>query len=329
MPDLSTLLTPAVMFFALGAGAQALRADLKFPPDLVKALSIYLLVGIGLHGGAALAEASLGTALQAVVAALALGVTLPLIAYAILIKFGRLGKLDAAAIAAHYGSVSAGTFLAASAYLQASGISYEGYPVIMLAVMEAPAIIIGLMLAHGARRPEAIKTPGQDSVLGILSGATRHGSIVLLLGSMLIGATAAPSALDAVMPFYETIFLGALCLYLLELGMVAAQRLGEYRRMGLFLTGFGIVMPLIGATCGLAVGHFWLGLSTGGTTLVAVLGASASYIAVPPAMRMGIPEANPSLYLTLSLGITFPFNVVAGIPLYYFMAKGLSTWVPH
>jgi hypothetical protein len=324
MSAFASLLTPAVMFFALGAGAQAFRADLKFPPDLVKALSIYLLVGIGLHGGAELANASLGTAVQAVLAALVLGTALPLAAYAVLVRLGRLGKFDAAAIAAHYGSVSAGTFLAASAYLQSRGISYEGYPVIMLAVMETPAIVVGLLLAQAARGAGAASPPAHGGLLTRLTGAARHGSIVLLLGSMLIGATATPKALAAVMPFYETIFLGALCLYLLELGMVAAQRLGEFTRMGWFLAAFGIAMPLVGAACGLAVGHYWLGLSAGGTTLVAVLGASASYIAVPPAVRMAIPEANPSLYLTLSLGITFPFNVVLGIPLYQSIAAWLA-----
>ena len=325
MSAFASLLTPAVMFFVLGVGAQAFRSDLKFPPDLVKALSIYLLVGIGLHGGVELANASLDTAVQAVLAALVLGAALPLVAYAILVKLGRLGKLDAAAIAAHYGSVSAGTFLAASAYLQAKGVSYEGYPVIMLAVMETPAIIIGLVLAQSARSAGAGQALARGGMLTMLSGAARHGSIVLLLGSMLIGATATPKALTAVMPFYETIFLGALCLYLLELGMVAAQRLGEFTRMGWFLAVFGVAMPLIGAACGLAVGHYWLGLSAGGTTLVAVLGASASYIAVPPAVRMAIPEANPSFYLTLSLGITFPFNVVVGIPLYQTIAAWLTT----
>lgn len=323
MPTLTTLLTPAVMFFALGAGAQAFRADLKFPPDLVKALSIYLLVGIGLHGGRELANASLDTAVQAILAALVLGVATPLVAYAILVRLGRLGRLDAAAIAAHYGSVSAGTFLAASAYLQSKAVAYEGYPVIMLAVMETPAIVIGLMLAQAARAHEPGQTPAHGNRLTLLGNAARHGSIVLLIGSMLIGATASPKALSAVMPFYETIFLGALCLYLLELGMVAAQRLCDFARMGWFLAGFGIAMPLIGAACGLAVGHYWLGLGAGGTTLVAVLGASASYIAVPPAIRLAIPEANPSLYLTLSLGITFPFNVVLGIPLYH----AIATWV--
>lgn len=324
MSAFASLLTPAVMFFALGVGAQAFRADLKFPPDLVKALSIYLLVGIGLHGGAELANASLGTAVQAVLAACTLGVALPLIAYAILTRLGRLGRFDAAAIAAHYGSVSAGTFLAAAAYLQARGIVYEGYPVIMLAIMETPAIIIGLVLAQAARSAVAGPQAQGGNMRSMLSGAARHGSIVLLLGSMLIGALAAPKALAAVMPFYETIFLGALCLYLLELGMVAAQRMGEFGRMGWFLAAFGILMPLVGAACGLAVAHFWLGFGEGGTTLVAVLGASASYIAVPPAVRMAIPEANPSFYLTLSLGITFPFNVVVGIPLYHALAERLA-----
>ena len=325
MSAFASLLTPAVMFFALGAGAQALKADLKFPPDLVKALSIYLLVGIGLHGGAELAKADLGTAVQAVIAAVVMGIALPLVAYGILVKIGRVGRLDAAAIAAHYGSVSAGTFLAASAYLQSKGVPYEGYPVIMLAVMETPAIVIALVLAQWARAAEGKKAGAMNrgEALSMLSGAARHGSIVLLIGSMLIGATAAPKALSAVMPFYETIFLGALCLYLLELGMVAAQRLSEFARMGWFLALFGVVMPLIGAAFGLAVGHLWLGLGAGGTTLVAVLGAGASYIAVPPAVRMAIPEANPSFYLTLSLGITFPFNVVVGIALYH----GVATWL--
>ena len=171
MSAFASLLTPAVMFFVLGAGAQAFRSDLKFPPDLVKALSIYLLVGIGLHGGAELANASIGTAVQAVLAALVLGAALPLVAYVILVKLGRLGKLDAAAIAAHYGSVSAGTFLAASAYLQSKGVSYEGYPVIMLAVMETPAIIIGLVLAQSARSAGAGQALARGSMLTMLSGA--------------------------------------------------------------------------------------------------------------------------------------------------------------
>lgn len=322
MTTLAPLLTPAVMFFSLGMFAQLVKADLKFPPALVKALTIYLLIGIGLHGGAEIAQADLAKAVNAVVIALVLGFSLPLIAYSVLTHLGRIGKLDAAAIAAHYGSVSAGTFLAASAYLHTLGVPYEGYPVIMLAIMETPAIIIGLMLAQWARN-SASPQPAAGEWKRVLGGAARHGSVVLLLGSMLIGATAVPKALDGVMPLYETIFMGVLCLYLLELGMVAARRLGEFRQTGLFLFFFGITMPLVGGALGIVAGHYGLGLSVGGTTLVAVLGASDSYIAVPPAVRMAIPEANPSLYLTLSLGITFPFNVVFGIPLYHFVA----TWI--
>jgi hypothetical protein len=154
--------------------------------------------------------------------------------------------------------------------------------------------------------------------------ALTHGSIVLLLGSMVIGAVISPASMQAVEPFFRNIFMGALCLYLLELGMVAAMRLGEFCKVGGFLVGFGLLMPLVGGALGLAIGHYGLGFGAGGATLVAVLGASASYIAVPPAVRMAIPEANPSLYLTLSLGITFPFNVVLGIPFYYALAQRIA-----
>jgi len=339
MHALSALLIPPVLFFALGVAAQACRSDLKFPPDLTKALSIYLLIGIGLHGGAELAHAALSAALGAVFGALALGTTLPLIAHFILVRLIRVAPLDAAAIAAHYGSVSAGTFLAASAWLQARGVAYESYPLIMLAVMESPAIVVGLLLAQAARHrarcgPAAAAAPepgastnsnaAPRTLAGVIARALTHGSVVLLLGSMLIGAVAAPKALDAVLPFYQNIFLGVLCLYLLELGMVAAQRMGEFGRVGLPMALFGVGMPLLGGALGVALGHYALSLGAGGTTLVAVLGASASYIAVPPAMRLAVPEANPSLYLTLSLGITFPFNIVLGIPLYYSAADWLA-----
>ena len=336
MQALSALLIPPVLFFALGVAAQACRSDLKFPADLTRALSIYLLIGIGLHGGAELAHAELSAALDAVCGALALGVTLPVLAYFALLRLVKVGPLDAAAIAAHYGSVSAGTFLAASAWLQGRGVAYESYPLIMLAVMESPAIVVGLLLAQAARRraapaggPKDLGTANDGAVprslAGVITRALTHGSVVLLLGSMLIGAIAAPKALEAVLPFYQSIFLGVLCLYLLELGMVAAQRMGELRQLGVPLALFGIAMPLLGGAIGLLLGHYVLGLGAGGATLVAVLGASASYIAVPPAMRMAVPEANPSLYLILSLGITFPFNIVLGIPLYHGAAAWLAT----
>src|SRR5579859_316543 len=320
---LSSLLIPPLMFFALGATAQACRSDLKFPGDLSRALSIYLLIGIGLHGGAELAQATFSTAISSVAAALALGFGLPLVAFFILRRLCRVDGLNAAAISAHYGSVSAGTFLTAVAFLQSREIAYESYPVIMLAIMEAPAIVVGLLLAQRVRRQAGATTGGQG--LGkALAKAFTHGSVVLLFGTMLIGALVSEKSLDAINPFYRTIFMGALCLFLLELGMDAAKKLEDFWRVGWSLLAFGIGMPLLGGAIGLAIGHFWLGFGTGGMTLVAVLAASASYIAVPPAIRLAVPEANPSLYLTLSLGITFPFNVVAGIPLYFGIAKWLA-----
>ena len=321
--DLSNLLVPAMMFFALGLFAQLIRSDLKFPPDLTKALTIYLLVGIGLHGGRELAKVEFAPALAAMAAAVGLGLLLPILAYALL-RGGRIDKLNASAIAAHYGSVSAGTFLTAVAFLDSVGVKYETYPVIMLAIMESPAILIGLVLATLSRR-NSVQGNARKGIAGsLVREAFTNGSIVLLFGSMLIGAFSTPSSVGKILPFFDSVFMGVLCLFLLDMGMEAARRLGDFRRVGAFLVGFGLVMPLLGAAAGLAVGHWLLGFGVGGTLLVAVLGASASYIAVPPAMRLAIPEANPSFYLTLSLGVTFPFNVVIGIPLYYSAAQWLA-----
>ena len=323
--DVSNLLIPAVLFFALGFLAQGVKSDLKFPPELAKALSIYLLIGIGLKGGIEFSHANLGEAVEAVIAALVLGFALPIVAYGILLA-GRLDKLNASAIAAHYGSVSAGTFLTAIAYLNAQQITYETYPVIMLAIMESPAIIVGLLLARFSRGMSAQREDdARENHMGeLLRDAFTNGSVILLFGGMVIGFVVKPSSLDTITPFFSTLFMGALSLFLLEMGMEAGKRIGEFRRVGAFLVGFGVLMPLIGGTVGLMVGHYGLGFGEGGTTLVAVLGASASYIAVPPAMRLAIPEANPSYYLTLSLGVTFPFNVIVGIPLYHYFAARLA-----
>lgn len=250
---------------------------------------------------------------------------MPLIAYAILRWAGRMDTLNSAAIAAHYGSVSAGTFLTALAFLETQNITHETYPVIMLAIMESPAIIIGLLLAKLTRpRDAAADLNGSQSVGKLLHEAFTNGSVILLFGGIAVGAFALPDGLQKIMPFYDSIFMGVLSLFLLEMGMEAAKRIGEFRRMGLFLVGFGIIMPLIGAGFGLATGYCLLGFSPGGTMLVGILAASASYIAVPSAMRLAIPEANPSFYLTLALGVTFPFNVIVGIPLYWEAAQWLA-----
>jgi len=314
MFSLSNMLIPAILFFALGFLAQLVRSDLKFPPDLAKTLSIYLLVGIGLHGGMELAKINPADAIGAVAAALGLGFGLPIVAYFILSLVVRIDRLNAAAIAAHYGSVSAGTFVTAIAFLDS---------LIMLAIMESPAIIIGLALANMARKGGG-DGDGKRVSRELVHDAFTNGSVVLLLGSMLIGAIAQPAGLNKIMPFYDTMFMGVLSLFLLDMGMEAARRIGDFKKVGPSLLVFGIAMPLIGGVIGLAVGHWLLGFGVGGTTLVAVLGASASYIAVPPAMRLAIPEASPALFLTLSLGVTFPFNIIVGIPLYFSAAQWLA-----
>ncbi|ALA59378.1 sodium-dependent bicarbonate transport family permease [Nitrospira moscoviensis] len=334
MHGFSNLLIPAVLFFALGFLARVVRSDLRFPPDLAKALSIYLLMAIGIHGGVELGRANLLTAVHAVFWAIMLGLLLPVLAYVVLVSSRRVDALNAAAIAAHYGSVSAGTFMTAKAYLESNGILYEMYPVIMLAVMESPAIVIGLLLAGWSRRRLGIASDDARTAAegrhpsGILREAFLNGSVVLLAGAMVIGAVVAPTRMAALHPFVNDIFMGALCLFLLEMGMEAALRIGEFRRMGVALALFGVLMPLVGALIGALVGGIALSFGVGGTTMVAVLAASASYIAVPPAMRLAVPEANPSLYITLSLGITFPFNVIVGIPLYHRLAEAIvGAWV--
>ncbi len=332
MAGLQNLLIPAVLFFALGYIAKLVRSDLKFPPDMAKALSIYLLVAIGLHGGHELAKADLVIAMKSILVALGMGFFLPLAAYRILMMSAKMDRLNAAAISAHYGSVSAGTFLTAVAFLDSAQISYESYPVIMLAVMESPAIIVGLLLAAWARKQEGDQAQresngqnGNGHLSEILRDAFTNGSVVLLIGAMVIGAVAKPSAFDKVIPFIDEIFMGVLCLFLLEMGLEAGRRANEFKRVGGFLVGFGIGMPLLGGAVGVIAGAMLLDFSVGGTVLVAVLGASASYIAVPPAMRLAVPEANPSYYLTLALGVTFPFNVIVGIPLYQWMAERLMS----
>lgn len=343
MSSLSNLLLPAVLFFALGVIAKVIKSDLRFPPDVAKILSIYLLMAIGLHGGYALAKADMMIALSSIVWALILGFSLPVIGYLALVVTRKVSPLDAAAISAHYGSVSAGTFLTAIAYLDNLGVTYETYPLIMLAVMESPAIVVGLLLAAKARQTMAARDGsassgstalnnddddsgehGSPKFASLLRDAFTNGSVVVLIGSMIIGAISMPSGMEKLSPFVDDIFMGVLCMFLFEMGMVAARRIGDFRQVGLVLAAFGIVMPLVGGVVGAYIGHAILGFSVGGATLVAVLAASASYIAVPPAMRLAVPEANPSFYLTLSLGITFPFNVVIGIPLYHSLVQAMA-----
>ncbi len=334
MSGLDGLLIPAVLFFALGIFAQLIKSDLKFPDGMAKGISLYLLMAIGLKGGTELANADLNIAFQAIFWAFLMGLIIPLIGYALLRFRDRIDPFNAAAITAHYGSVSAATFLTAIAFLDGSDIAYETYPIIMMVIMESPAIIVGLVLAMFARKKLAASSPegdtenGQDSqnidIRSLLKEAFANGSVVLLMGAMLIGAVASEDAMAKVIPFTNDIFMGVLCLFLLDMGIEAAKRIKSFKSAGVTLIAFGLIMPLIGGTIGVFVGITLLDLSVAGAMLVAILGSSASYIAVPPAMRYGVPEANPSFYLTLTLGVTFPFNVVIGIPLFYQMATWYS-----
>lgn len=318
--SISNLLSPVVLFFVLGWMSRVAKSDLDLPEAIVKGMSYYLMASIGLKGGIELTHE--GWTLKVILACLGgalLGFVLPLIAFGVLRFLGKLNPIDSAAIAAHYGSVSAVTFLTASAFLTRQGYTFEGYTVTMMAVMESPAIATGLLLARLFGSSDA-KAENGTPMTEIVREALLNGSVVILVGAMVIGALTGETGSEAVGPFFFAPFKGVLCLFLLHMGIEAARRFAEFRQVGLFLTGFGIVMPLIGASFGLLLAWL-LDFSVGGTVLVAILGASASYIAVPAAMHIALPQANTSYSMTLALGITFPFNVVVGIPLYLFVAR--------
>lgn len=322
MFNVQNLLTPSILFFGLGFIAQLVRSDLKLPPELTKSITVYLLLSVGIHGGIELSHANFSDAIPPVLVAILLGITLPIIAYWIITRIGKMARLDAVAIATHYGSVSAGTFLTAIAFLEAMHVEFEKQPIIMLAIMESPAILVGLMLAASVRKKYAKESSADDLRKSeLLKEAFTNGSILLLLGGMLIGDMATEKGLRTILPFFDQLFMGVLCLFLLAMGMEAGKKLADFKHAGRFLVGFGVCMPICSGLLGVVIAKSLLGFGVGGATLVGVLAASASYIAVPPAMRMAIPEANPSIYLTLALGVTFPFNVVFGIPMYFAFAS--------
>ena len=309
------LLSPIILFFALGVLAAFARSDLSIPEAVAKGMSIYLLFAIGFKGGAAVADNGIdATLILSLVAGLVLSFAIPLVAFALLRVMTGLSVVDAAAVAGHYGSISIVTFVAATSVVQSAGLSSEGYMVAVAAVMEAPAILSALWLIARFDKDAA------QMDAGLMREILLNGSIVLLVGSFVIGGITGAEGLEMIAPFIVTPFQGVLCLFLLDMGLVAGRGLREARgvlKPGLFL--FGMVMPIVGSVFGLLAGVL-LGLSAGGVVLFMTLSASASYIAVPAAMRVALPEANPSIYLTLSLGVTFPFNLTLGIPLYLAVA---------
>ena len=314
----SNLLSPIILSFALGVAASMARSDLSVPEAAAKALSIYLLFAIGFKGGVSVAahgiDAKLGLTL---LAGIILSAGLPLIAFWLLKIMTKLSRLDAAAVAAHYGSISIVTFVAATSVLESSGIASEGYMVAVAAAMEAPAILSALwLISRGGDGRRMDSDLWREIML--------NGSIVLLVGAFFIGWITGEEGLEEISSFIVAPFKGVLCLFLLDMGLVAGRGLrggGGVLRPGVL--AFGLLMPIIGSSLGAFFG-LALGLSTGGVALLMVLSASASYIAVPAAMRVALPEANPSIYLTLSLGVTFPFNLTLGIPLYVAVASALT-----
>ena len=312
------LLAPPVLFFVAGVLAVVMRSDLEIPQPLPRLFSLYLLLAIGFRGGAELRHAGLsGDALRALGAGLAMSIVVPLIAFPVLRR--KVSTPDAGAIAAAYGSVSAVTFITATAFLDRLGIAYGGYMVAALAVMESPAIVVGVMLVR-RRAP----SPGSHTSTGaLLHDAFLNGSVFLLLASLVIGLASGEQGRNALRPFTDALFPGILCLFLLDMGMVAARRLADLRRAGMFLVGFALVAPLVSAAAAIALARL-AGLGAGDALLLTVLCASASYIAVPAAMRIAVPEANPGLFLPLAIGVTFPFNVAVGIPLYLELLRWLG-----
>jgi hypothetical protein len=353
---LTNLADPAILFFVLGLFAGLIRSNLEIPQPIARFLSLYLLMALGFKGGQAIAEAGITVdAAKVIGLALFLAVLVPAIGFPVLRR--KVPQLDAAAIAATYGSVSAVTFVAASQFVADRGAEAGGYLTVALVLMETPAIIMAVLLAAWVRAKErsgatvdaplAVGAVAQEptattrealadgpapvdatgaaplSVKAVLHEAFTDGAQVLLLGSLVIGVVVGKAGGAPMQPFVGGLFKGLLAFFLLEMGLLVARQLREVRSVGPFLVGFGIGMPLVAASIALVAGTL-AGLDLGDKTVLTVLAASASYIVVPAVVRYAIPEAMPSRYLTMALAVTFPFNVIIGIPLYYEAARLLS-----
>lgn len=307
---LTNLLTPAILFFLLGFGAGWFKSDLSIPESTAKTLALVLMLSIGFKGGVEAARAGMSPDfLKAAGVGLILSFGIPVIAFAILRVISRLDRTTSAATAAHYGSVSIVTFVAGTEFLRVSGVPFGGYMVAVVALMETPAILSALILAGGG-------AAGRQGLRGeLFREVALNGSVVLLIGAFLVGLLSGDAGMAKLDVFVGPVFQGVLVLFLLDMGLVAARRLSAARSLTLPLIAFAIFMPLLSSVLSLAL-SLALGLSVGNAAVLAILAASASYIAVPAAMRIALPDADPGVYLTLSLAVTFPFNLVFGIPLY-------------
>jgi len=316
---------PAILFFVFGVLAGSLKSNLEIPPQISRFLSLYLLMALGLKGGFALAQSGMtAEVLVSLGAAMGMAILVPLLGYLTLRRF--LNGFDAAAIAATYGSVSAVTFITAVQYLDTHGITFGGHMAAAMALMESPAIVLAVLLANHARQRTAASNPpgtvtSSNAPIGrILHEALTDGAQLLLVGAMLIGVLTGEAGQAAMKPFSVDLFKGMLAFFLLDMGLLAARNMGKLRGQSAWLLAYAIAGPLVHAGIALMLG--WaLGMSAGNVALLMVLAASASYIAVPAVIRHAIPEANPSLYFGMSLGLTFPFNILIGIPLYVHVAQ--------
>ncbi|MFO0977249.1 MAG: sodium-dependent bicarbonate transport family permease [Planctomycetaceae bacterium] len=325
----TNLLSPLTLSFALGVFAKIIRSELSLPKELYTSLSIYLLFSLGLKGGVELSHSTLGQISGPAIATLFLGCLTPITAYLVLRKAGRFSVADAAGIAAHYGSVSAVTFIAAQQFVSSAGTPAEGFMPTLLTLLEIPGIQIALAIgAVQLSRQSSDGTPREvdenRSLRSVMHELLTSRSMLLLVGGLVIGTSVGVEGWKPVQPVFEGLFKGLLTLFLLEMGLSAGARLNDLKTTGLFLLGFGILMPIFHGALGAWLGAL-SGLSVGGCTVLATMAASASYIAAPPAVRMTLPEANPTLYLTSALAITFPFNLLAGIPIYYQISRMLCS----
>ncbi|MFK7959795.1 MAG: sodium-dependent bicarbonate transport family permease [Phycisphaerales bacterium] len=315
---LDNILTPPILFFVLGVVATLVRSDLEVPAQVARFLSLYLLFSIGLHGGHELARSELeASSVLILILAVLTSMLIPVWMFFLLRR--RISGADAAAIGATYGSVSAVTFITAVGFLNAVDVPFGGHMVAAMALMESPAIVVGVLLARRFDdRPD--REPFRWSELG--REAFLNGSVLVLLGSLIVGLVSGDAGWESVKPFAYDPFKGVLCLFLLDMGLVAARRLRDLRNSGALLVTVAIVGPILHGFLGIAIARL-VGVSEGDALLVAMLVGGGSYIAVPAAVRLAIPEANPSLYVPMALGVTFPFNVIVGIPMHFAIIQWL------
>lgn len=330
---LQNLLSPVVLFFVLGIIAAIVKSDLKFPNGLSEGLSIYLLIAIGIKGGIELSHYSIESVLAPILGALFLGIIIPVITLA-LMRVIKLDLKNSIGLAATYGSISIVTYGAAITFLDESGTSYEGFMNALVVLMESPAILVSLLLLKIAESKKDFPVyttrnlgfvPASSNLIDkeVLRESIFGKSILLLVGSLLIGWILGENAVPMVKPLFIDLYSSVLILFLLNMGLIAGKRLPEVKKHGVKLLAFGLFTPLLFGSLGVLVGDI-VGLSLGGVTLMGVLAGSASYIAAPAALKTSVPDANPSIYLGLSLGVTFPFNLIIGIPAYYEIAKWIQ-----